>query len=218
MMRKVKVATIALSAVFAFSALGAATASAEWLVGGTVLTGSAAISTHILVHITSTFLVPALGVSLVCGGNTLDAVDPLIIAPDRGFASSLSFLGCNVTVPATGCALAEKNQKISTTAILGRAFLGPGEEDRILFSAETKGTLANITFSETNTCAFNGIEPVKGSFISGLPTGRLDLATQSLVDLGSVENNSLEVGGQKAFMHGGKFLALLVSGATWSFM
>jgi hypothetical protein len=218
MVRKVKVATMALGAVFAFSALGAATASAEWLVGGTVLTGSAAVSPHILVHITSTFLVPALGVSLVCGGSTLDAVNALIIAPDRGFASSLSFLGCNVTVPATGCALEEKGETISTTAVLGRAFLGPGEEDRVLFSPETKGVFTNISFSEKNTCAFNGLEPVKGSFISALPTGRLNLTTQSLVDLGSVENNSLEVGGQKAFMHGGKVLASLTIGSAWSFM
>jgi hypothetical protein len=218
MVRKVKIATMALGAVFAFSTLGTASASAEWLVGGTVLSGSAALSTQDLVDITSTLLVPTLGLSIVCGGRFLDLSDPLIIAPDRGYASSLTFLGCNVTAPASGCSLEEKEERIATAAVLGRAFLGTGEEDRVLFVPETKGVFTNISFSERNTCAFNGAEPVKGSFIAGLPTGRLNLATQSIVDLGSVENNSLEVAGQKAFLDGGRELATLVSGSTWSFM
>jgi hypothetical protein len=215
---KVKVMMLVVAAVAAFSALGAASASAEWLVGGTVLTGSAALTNQALVDATSTLLVPALGLSIVCGGHFLDGTDPLIIAPDKGFASALTFLGCNTTAPASGCALEEKEQPIATNPILARAFLGTGEEDRVLFSPETKGIFANIKFSEKNTCAFNGIEPVKGSLIAGAPTGRLNLATQPLVGLGSVENHSLEIGTQPAFLDGGRALLALVSGSTWSFM
>jgi hypothetical protein len=215
---KIKTIIMTLGVVMAFSALSAASASAEWLVGGTVLTGSAALSAKALVDVASTLLLPALGLAVVCGGHFLDMTDPLMIAPDRVFASSLTFLGCNVTAPASGCALEEKEQPIPLNPILARAFLGVGEEDRLLFAPETKGIFANIKFSEINSCAFNGQEPVKGSFIAGLPTGRLNLVTQALVSLGSVENHSLEVGGQPAFIEGGRALMRLASESTWSFM
>jgi hypothetical protein len=183
-----------------------------------VLTGSATLLSQALVDATSTLLVPALGLSIVCGGHFLDLLDALIIVPDRAFISSLTFLGYNTAVPATGCALEEKEQPIPISPVLAKAFLGTGEEDRLLFAPETKGTFANIKFSEKNTCAFNGLEPIKGSFIAGAPTGKLDLLSQSLVGLGSVENHSMEVGGDPVFIDGGQVLLRLVSDSKWSFM
>jgi hypothetical protein len=213
MLSKIKVVLPVLGAVVTFRVLDAAVASAEWLVGGTVLSGSAVLLPQALVDATSTLLVPAVGLSIVCGGHFLDELDPLIIAPDKTYASSLTFLGCNVTAPASGCALAEKEQSIPTTAILARASLlsATSEEDRLLVSPETKGILANIQFSESNTCAFIGTNPLRDSFVVGAPTGRLDLLTQSLIGLGSVENNSLEFLGGKAFLDGGKVLMRLAS-------
>jgi hypothetical protein len=73
-------------------------------------------------------------------------------------------------------------------------------------------------FSETNTCAFNGEEPVTGSLVAGAPTGQLSLLAQALTGLGSTEgNNSLQIASQKAYLDGGKALLTLASDSKWSF-
>jgi hypothetical protein len=213
-----KIAAI-LVVVGALSAVAATSASAEWLVGGTTLVGSAALATQALVDENSTFLVPALGLSIVCSGHFLDGLRPQITAPDKAYAAGLTFLGCNTTVPATGCALPEANQPINTTAVLALAALGPGESVRVKFAPETKTTFLTLSFSEANTCAFNGDEPVTGLFIAGAPTGQLELLAQALTGLGSSEgNNSLQIAGDKAFIDGGRYLLRLASDSKWSFM
>jgi len=204
--------------VIAFSAVGVASASADWFVGGALLKSSAALSTTAVVDAPTTLLVPALGLSVVCSGGTLDGTNPEIITGDTGKAKALTFLSCNTTKPEKGCALEVTNQAISTLPINARAFLGTGEEDRVLFSAQTKSLFTDIFFSGANECAFNGEEPVKGSVIVGAPTGQLELLNQAIVGLGSVENNSLEIGaGNKAFLDGGKALLKLANDALWSF-
>jgi len=211
---------MALFAVLAFSAMAAGSASASWFVGGTELKTSAKLSTTAVVDEPTTLSVPALGLSVLCKGGVLDGVSPEIIAGETGKAASLKFLSCNTTVPATGCALEESNQAIPTLGINAKASLksGSGVEDRVLFSPQTKGTFAEIKFSEANTCAFNSVEPVKGEVIVGAPTGQTESVGQAIVGLGSVENNSLEIGkGNKAFLNGGKALLTLASGSKWSF-
>jgi hypothetical protein len=204
--------------VTALSALASASASAQWLVGGTTLVGSAALSPQDLVDESSTLLIPAIGLSIVCSGHFFDALKPQIRAPDIAFAAALTFLGCNTTVPATGCALAEINQPIPTNAILGLAVLGPGESDRVVFAPATKTIFTNIVFNEGNTCAINGVEPITGEVVAAAPIGQLELLAQSIVDLGSVENNSLQIAGDKAFIDGGRYLLTLASDSKWSFM
>jgi hypothetical protein len=201
----------------AFCVLSAPPALAEWLVGGTVLSGSAATTPQWLVDTPPLFLVPTLGLSIVCGGHFLDFVDGLVVGPNKISAQHVNFLGCNTTTPPKTCALEEVEETISTGGILGRAFLATGEEDRLLFAPETKGTFADIRFNEANTCAFNSVEPMKGSFTLGMPTGRLNLSTQSLAGLGSVENNSLEVGGDRLYIDNVKMLLRLSSNAVISF-
>jgi hypothetical protein len=225
MVSRVKAMMMLLGAIMALGALDATSASAEWLVAGTVLSGSAPLTGQFLgdVSVKGGFRgwlgrVPILGLLFQCGAHFTLGKNVLLISPDRGSASSLTFLGCNTTEPAMGCALAEAEQPIATDPLLLRAFLGPNEEDRLLISAETKGRITSIRFNEANTCAFNSEEPVKGSFIVGLPTGRLDLKAQSLVGLGSIENNSLEIGGQRMTLAEGNALLQLASGSTFDFM
>jgi len=219
-MSRIKIVVPILFAVFAVSAMAVSSASAEWLVGGTKLVGSAALATTALVDEPTKLLVPTIqDLTIECTGEVLDGENPRIEAPDKGFASSLKFLACNTTKPASGCALEVVNQPITTLPILALVVLGKGEEDRVTFTPETKSTFATFKFSESNTCAFNGEEAVKGSVTIGAPTGQLDLLTQAIVGLGSVENNSLEIGtANKAFLIGGKALLKLANDATWSFM
>jgi hypothetical protein len=201
-----------------FSALGAASASANWFVGGTELKTSARLATAEVIDEIPTILVPNLGIAATCSGGTFDNVSPEIIAGNSVKAQALKFLGCNITKPATGCSFEEPNQTISTVPITATAFLGPGEEIRVVYLAQTKGTIAVIPFKEENTCALTGLEPVKGLITDGVPKGQLEATSETLVGLGSVENNSLEIGaGNKVTIEGGKALVRLASGSKWSF-
>jgi|ERR1700722_76970 len=217
-MFRVKVVLMALAAtVIVPSALGTASASANWFIGGTELVTSASLSTVAVVDEATTLLVPALSLSVVCGGD-IDELKIVIEPPHLELIESRRFLLCNTTKPATGCALAEKNQSITFGASQGRVFLAKTPEDRVLLSADTKNTFTEINFSEANTCAFNGLEPVKGSVTLSLPTGQTEEVAQVMTGLGSVENNSLEIGtGNKAFIDGGRVLRTLASGSKWSF-
>jgi hypothetical protein len=218
-MSKVKVAAMVLFAVFAMSAIAASSASAEWLIGGTALTGTAALATTALVDEKTKLLVPAVeDLTIECAGETLDGENPTLIAPDKGFATSLKFLGCSSVKPASGCAIESQPTAIPTTAILALAALKTGEEDKVTFTPETGKVFAEIAFSTANTCAFNGVEGVHGSVTVGAPTGTLELLNQAIVGLGSFENNSLEVASSKAYLVGGKALLRLASDSKWSFM
>jgi hypothetical protein len=219
-MFRVKIVTIMGVVACVFSALGAASASANWFVGGTELKTSAILATAEVVDEIPVILVPSLNdLAATCsGGGTLNNSSPEIIAGNSVKAEALIFLGCNVTNPPTGCSLAKPNQAIPTLPITAHAFLGPGEEVRVIYLAQTKNTLAEIEFSESNECALTGRQILKGSITDGVPRGQLEATTETLVGLGSVENNSLEGGGgAKVKIVGGKALVKLASGSKWSF-
>jgi hypothetical protein len=218
MLSKVKMVMVVSVVVVVLGVFGAVPALAGWLINGTTLTGSAAVSTQALTDAPATFLVPALGLAIQCTGHFLDGLRPQIFGGDKGYAEQLRFLGCGTVTPAK-CELIEKNDtSISTTAVLVLASLGKGESVNVVFTPETKATFGNIEFSEANTCAFNGDEPVNGAAVAGLPTGQLSLLAQQITGLGSTEgNNSLLVDGDKAFIEGGSYLLTLASDSKWSF-
>jgi hypothetical protein len=218
MMSKVKIVLMVLGAIVAFSALGVASASAGWLVNGTPLTGSAALSVQALADAVPTFLAPAIGLSIKCRGHFLDAGSPQISGVDKVFATSLTFLECQTVTPEKCELIKGGGETIKTIPVLALAFKGKGESVNLTFKPETKTTFADIEFSEANTCAFNGEEPIVGSFVLGAPTGGLSLAAQTLTGLGSTEgNNSLKVQGDPVFIDGGAYLLTLASGSKWSF-
>jgi hypothetical protein len=216
-MTRIRITLTVLGAVAAFSVLSVSSASAGWLINGTPLTGSAALSTQALVDRDSTLLIPGLGLSILCNGHFLDFTSPQLIGTDKFYASSLTFLGCSTITP-TSCEIEGQPTAISTTAILALAHLWTKGGALLLITPETKTTFTNIEFKAGDECAFKGLEPVTGSVVAGAPTGQSSLAAQSVTGLGSTEgNNSLQVGGQKAFIDGGLWLLTLASGAKWSF-
>jgi hypothetical protein len=219
-MSRVKVTMMALFAVVALSAIAAGSASANWFVGGAELKTSAPLATTAKVDEFTKLLVPSLSdLTIECTGATLNGTAPEIVGPGAtGKAAALEFKSCATTKPATGCALNEANQTIATLGVNARAFLKSGTEDGVLFSPQTKKTFAEIKFSEANTCALAGLQPVKGAVTIGAPTGQTEETVQAIKGLGSVENNSLEIGaGNKAFLVGGSALLELASGSKWSF-
>jgi hypothetical protein len=219
-MSKVKATLSVCVVVASFSAVASGPAFANWFVNGAELKSSAGVSTTAKVDEFVRFLVPALSdLTVECSGATFDATSPEIVGPGAsGKAASVRFLSCNTTKPATGCALQEANQTISTLGVNVREFLTSGTTDGILFSPQTKKTFAEVAFNESNTCALAGLQPVKGAVTGTVPTGQTEEVAQSLMCLGSVENNSLEIGsGNKTYVTGGAALITLASGSKWSF-
>jgi len=221
-MSRVKMMVMALVALMVLGALGAVSASAdEWFVSGALLKVLAKLASTAAVDEDATLLVPSVsGLAVLCGGKTLDVEGGEILPGDTFSIQSLKFLGCKTTKPATGgCELEKPEQTISTLPILGLADLGPSSPAvRLLLTPQTKSTFAEIAFNENNTCAFTGVEPVKGKITLNAPSGQTEEASQPVGALGSVENNSLEIGaGNKAFIDGGRVLLRLESGSKWSF-
>ena len=217
-MFRIRPIIVALCGALTLSAIAADSASAGWFLEGEELAAGskAALATTAKVDANSTLLVPGLGLSVVCGGSTLDDTSLEIIGANAAKAASLTFLGCNTTAPASGCALEEKNESIPTVGISAEVKGASFPDAKLLVSPQTKSILANLSFSETNTCAFNGIEPVKGLLTLNAPKLQEQQATQPLEGLGSTENNSLEIGGQKAFVDGGDVLLKSATGAEFA--
>jgi hypothetical protein len=198
----------------AFSAWGTASASAGWFVGGTQLTTSARLATAEVVDEIPTVLVPSLNLAVTCNGGTFDNASPEIIAGNSVKAQALTFLECKTITP-PACEL--EGSTIGTVPIIAVASLGPGEEVRVKYLPQTKTTITSVEFKSGNECAFKGIQSVTGSITEGIPKGQLEAATETLVGLGSVENNSLQIGGNKVVIDGGRGLVKLASGSKWSF-
>jgi hypothetical protein len=135
----------------------------------------------------------------------------MIQHPDLALVDSIVFLNCDVIEPAN-CRL--ENLTIKTLPIEGLATLG-----RITFKPKTKALFTELPFAEETPCAVGGLIPVKGSVTANTGSNNAEEAlTHTLQPLGSVENNSLEVGaGSKGFIEGATLLLALASGSKWSF-
>jgi hypothetical protein len=218
-MSRVKATIVVLVAAFALSAVAAGTASAEWFINGTKLTGSAALATTAKVDTDAVLDIGT--IKILCKGGLLRGARPEIdSANEGGMAESLTFEGCETIEPATKCTLVGQPRTITTNPVTAtvKKLTGSSKEDRVIFTPLTKKSFAILPFSETNTCALNSEEEsVNGSVTVGAPTGQEENEAQAIEGLGSTENNSLEVAGLKAFILRGRALLKLASGSKWSF-
>ena len=210
---------MALFAIVALSAMIASSASAAgWHVNGTELAQGSklALTTAATVDEDATLSLFPKGVKvkIKCEGTTLDGESPEIIGTNQGMAKALTFTGCKTTEP-TKCNL--ETETVATNPIKVFVTKGSGEADVATFAPLSEETFTNIPFSAKNSCSLNEPEPISGSVRVKAPTGQTEEELQAIEGLGSVENNSLEIGGGKAYIEGGKALLKLTSGSKWSF-
>ncbi len=197
----------------------AGSAAASWFVGGTELTSPAALAPTAKVDQNPVLLQPSVGLAIECSGATLDSTKSQINAGNTGQVGSLQFLGCRTVKPEKGCSLGREtitSEEISLSASLD----SKAPEDRISVSPKTKNVLAEILFSEGNpNCPFNTRFPyaLEGKLIFDAPTGQTEETAQALLGLGTVENNSLELGSAGKTYLDGKILLALANGSKWSF-
>ncbi len=222
-MSRLKMVVAVCVAAVAISAVAAGSASASgWFVGGTELKAGeeVALASTAKVALVA-FNLPFTGVRISCnaGATVLLQIGAAIVARSVWRVAFLIWRYCRTVAPTKGCELQNGTAEIKTLPLVGVLTKGPkSPEDRVTFSPATKGKpFAEISFAEGNTCAFEGIQPLKGQVSMGLPIGQTEAAVQELEAIGSMENNSLELGGSKAYIEGGKALLSLATGANWSF-
>jgi hypothetical protein len=128
----------------------------------------------------------------------------------------LTYSECSTVEPETKCSL--ENPIITTEPLEGEATTtAKPSQDLIILRPATGNIFGQVDFSEKDTCAFDEQEPILGQVTVLMPNGASEAVLQSIEGLGSIENNSLQVAGDKAFIEEGATLLKLASGAKWSF-
>lgn len=208
-MFKLKLAGVAVSiALLAYGLSMAGTASANWLVGGTELASTAALSTTAAVdeHV----VLKAAGVTVKCEGATLNAVAPEIVAPTSMVASSISFSECTANESCT------TTKTIGTVPLTGAAVAETAPQSSVTFSPKTKTTLATIKF-EGASCALLGVQPLTGKAKLKMPTGQEERTAQLASAATTEASGELKLGSSAAELKAGALLKL-ASEKAWSFI
>jgi hypothetical protein len=206
------VTTIAI--MFGTTITGSALAAGSWFVGGTKLgAGSTiALSSTAQVEEYGVLSVPSLAIKLTCaGGSPVIAGKPFIQGPNDGGAENAVFGGCSEITP-SGCTIPTE---IATEPVVGTLETSTSPGDHLTLAPAKGKLLASVEFK--GSCSLAGEKPVNGKVTLAMPSGQAESAMQAVDDIGSTENNSLELGGGKAYLEDGAVLLLLASGAVWSF-
>jgi hypothetical protein len=223
--RTAGIAAAALLAAVAMSAIAASSASAdEWFIEGTKLAAgkSAALATAAPVDELIAFKMLAGSSSEVeirCEGANLIKAEAYISGGTGGMAKAVTFEACEITKPSTDCALEGQPRNISTTALgITTLLAGPATKIKVNVHPLSGTQFTTIPIASGSTCLDGeGEKPIKGSvFVLSSNTGT-ESVTHTVMAQGSLENNSLEVAGQKAIVSTGLVLDKLASGSKWSF-
>lgn len=188
----------------------AAAAEAGWMVNGTKLTGTAALSTTAAVH--EKFALTFAGEEIDCNGEDLTLVKPTINGASRmNDTESLEFNKCATGSP---CVLATST--IRTLPVLVDLTLDGALAVRGHFlPTNTSKTLATIEFEGTE-CTFAGAEPIKGTLAFLAPTEQSENTLQ-LIRTKTETNGELNLG-LFAVTVSGSFLLRLANGGSFSFL
>jgi hypothetical protein len=196
--------------VLAFSSFAlTSTASAQWKVGGTVLTGTEKLLELSVVH--ETWKIKFAGVTISCVSKNLETVSPQIEAGDKSSASSLIFKECSVNAR---CTLGSST--ISTVPVVATAVLGVSPGVNLTFKPKTKTVFTTIKFSGEE-CALLGIQPVTGTAKVLAPTGQTEKETQLLQAKVDEASGELKVGSNSAELKGST-LRIVTTHRTWGFV
>jgi hypothetical protein len=213
-------------AAVALSAIAVSTASAdEWFVEGAKLAAgkSAALATTAPVDEFAKLRINAGSteeVQIECKGANLVGGEAYISSGTGGMAKSLTFEGCTVTKFPSGvtCELEGQPKNISTNALgVTTSLAGPNTKVSINIHPLTKKTFVELNFGASTCLGGGGVKPVNGAVLILSNDGATEAVTHTIMAQGSLENNSLEVAGDKSIIEGGLALVKLASGSKWSF-
>jgi hypothetical protein len=212
MMPKIKVILTMFIAVLVVGGMTSASASAAmagWMVNGTLLSsGSESMATTALTQ--DAWELNGGGLSIKCTGS-LNAAKPEIKAPNKFFATSLTFTLCETSTP--NCTVPSQ---ITTLTVLGEVTLEGALAAQTKFTPEAGTLLATVKFTGEK-CAEEGLKPITGKAAGKLSTGQ-DERTPQRLEIDTTEaSGELFVGGSAASLKGAANLKLQ-DGQSWSFL
>jgi hypothetical protein len=186
-------------------------ASAAWDVNGTLLVGTKAILSGVLVLSAGFLEVVSTGDQVLCSSKGVAINGGEIVHPDEIRAKDLTFRECKAN--SNNCALAEET--ILTSAIHGLAELDGafGVFIKVLPLPSKTFTVLNFT---GELCAIKGPQPVTGTIDLLSPEGRLPSVLQ-LFKIFSL-TGALKVGSSEGSLRAVHYHLRLVSGETWNFL
>jgi hypothetical protein len=208
-------AMLALCAGYATSA--SASTKFGWFVAGKELKGGENDALASTAKLDSSFLLnaPAVSLKLSCPiyktGKTA-----LLGGVELTYVESDKYEECNELSPST-CKL-QPPPVIGPRPSYNIWYLVPGKignEWRLRLTLTPPRLVASIAFE--GSCALAGEQLLTGSYTLAAPTLGSEESAQLIEGLGTVENNSLEIDGVKAYIEGDKQLLKLSTGSKWSF-
>jgi hypothetical protein len=218
-MPRIKIAIGAFAVAALFSAISVVPALAEsWFVNGTKLANGATVAIANTAEVTESgaLNVPSLGVKITCTGGTnkvLGLEKAYIQGPTLSVVESMVLEGCSEIQP-TQCRIQTRIVTTPLYRLTHKIISFPGFF--LLTHSITARALANLEF-EGASCVFAGEKPVNGTVAFSVPSGEEEAVSHTAVGLGTTENNSLELGGDKAYIEKGAAEIKLASSAKWSF-
>src|ERR1700723_2201185 len=212
-MRKVKVAIVVLGLVFAISGSMSNTASAAWLVKGTVVSTGVAVVRTARVTQNAVFTFNNISITCTTGGGGMAGV---IESPSMGSAASIVFGNCSVTSGNPPCTLEMPGEPgtIGTAPVLAEVTLEGVLAAKAVFKPRTKSAFATIKFAGA-TCSVSGVEAIGGAATVSMPTGQDSRTSQEVVI--NTPSGELKMGSNAVTLTG-KVLLKLASGLPWDFM
>jgi hypothetical protein len=191
----------------ALTSTAASAATAGWMVNGTLLTGSKALSTTAAVD--EIWRLEAAGITITCSGTNINSTGPEILAPNKGAAKSVTFNGCSANANCSAPI------SISTLPILAEATLDGTLAVKEIIKPETGSTFTTIQF-EGALCALEGVQPIKGK-ASVLASGHEEHTLQEFHSTVTKGSGELKIGSIAAELNGASLIRL-ASGESWSFL
>jgi hypothetical protein len=211
-MPRTKLVIMACFAMFALSALAAATAFAgEWDVNGKPLVGTKEIASPIKVLAHGVFERSGVGPTFECLASEMAINGGELVAPDELRAKDLTFKECRSDLP--NCFLGVQN--ILTLPIHGLAELD-GTLNTLLKILPLPSKTFIILKWEGATCVFFGFEHITGTFDLLMDEGRDPKVLQQALAFSL--KGSLREGEGEGTLTGLTGDIKLASGETWNFL
>ena len=222
-MSQAKMVAMAGAATFILSMVGAVSSSTAakmtWFVNGTELkTGETATTANTERIDSQAFLgAPGLSLRITCSGGS-GSKGELQGESAMAQAEAVTLEGCSEISPAT-CKLASSDiVSESILAFVSSVPARPLPAVSIVLQPKKGNTFATLRFEDNDhPCSIEGEQAVDGKLVAVAPTGASEETLQAVEAIGSVENNSLLIDGDRAYVEDGKALVKLVGSQRWSF-
>ncbi len=212
-MQNTKIVVVACAVALALGAAAADSASgatAGWMVGGSLLSGSKQLAPTASVQ--SSLRLNVAGITIECRTNTFKGNAAEIISPNVMKAHGIEFTECNGTKGE--CSLG--SETVTTVPVLIEVTLEGVLATIARLKPQTKTTIATASFIGEK-CALLGVQNITGSVLVLSLTAQDERSTQQSTSITTEVSGELKVGASVASVTTTATTSL-ASGQTWSFL